>query len=353
MAAGLPIDTFLERIDKPPLRVAGTAIFITPRLDEVPGALLHNMKHNKVLHERVIFLRVDVQDVPFVPYEKRLTVNKLGKGFYTVEVHYGFFQTPRRAPGAGRRAGLRAFDRCRHDDVLHPPRDAGARARIRDGQMADQDVHQALRFGVAKRRSSTACRRAAWWSSARRPRSRSHRVDERLQIRGFRQHGMHRMIGTRARLTDEAAERPARADAGGTFEREAFGRHVVRAGRQHQETAGRHERRGEPRELAIGARARLDVLARRRKRRRIGDDDIETLTRFREPFELHEDVRLPERAELIDAVRSRGRTRKIERRRRRIDAGDVRAHLRRPRARQSRRCSNRHRARACRARGSR
>ena len=92
--SGLSIDTFLDSMEKPPLRVAGTAIFITPRLDEVPGALLHNMKHNKVLHERVIFLRVDVQDVPFVPYEKRLTVNKLGKGFYTVEVHYGFFQSP-------------------------------------------------------------------------------------------------------------------------------------------------------------------------------------------------------------------------------------------------------------------
>jgi KUP system potassium uptake protein len=64
-----------------PFRVAGTAIFITPRLDEVPGSLLHNLKHNKVLHERVIFLRVDVQDVPFVPPEKRITVNKLGKGF--------------------------------------------------------------------------------------------------------------------------------------------------------------------------------------------------------------------------------------------------------------------------------
>jgi KUP system potassium uptake protein len=59
----------------------------------VPGTLLHNLKHNQVLHERVIFLRVDVQDIPFVPPEKRLTVNKLGKGFYTVEIHFGFFQT--------------------------------------------------------------------------------------------------------------------------------------------------------------------------------------------------------------------------------------------------------------------
>jgi KUP system potassium uptake protein len=90
---GLSIETFLQRVEKP-MRVAGTAIFITPRLDEVPGALLHNLKHNQVLHERVIFLRVDVQDIPFVPPDKRLTVEKLGKGFHTVEVHYGFFQTP-------------------------------------------------------------------------------------------------------------------------------------------------------------------------------------------------------------------------------------------------------------------
>jgi KUP system potassium uptake protein len=55
---------------------------------------LHNLKHNQVLHERVILLRVDVRDVPFVPPEKRLTVNKLGKGFYAIEVHYGFFETP-------------------------------------------------------------------------------------------------------------------------------------------------------------------------------------------------------------------------------------------------------------------
>ena len=91
---GISTDRFLERADKTPIRVAGTAIFVTPRIDEVPGSLLHNLKHNQVLHERVIFLRVDVQDVPFVPPEKRLTVKKLGKGFYTVEVHYGFFQTP-------------------------------------------------------------------------------------------------------------------------------------------------------------------------------------------------------------------------------------------------------------------
>ncbi len=92
--SGISTELFLQRADRTPVRVAGTAVFITPRLDEVPGALLHNLKHNQVLHERVIFLRVDVQDVPFISQEKRLTVNKLGKGFYTVEIHFGFFQTP-------------------------------------------------------------------------------------------------------------------------------------------------------------------------------------------------------------------------------------------------------------------
>jgi KUP system potassium uptake protein len=89
----ISVERFLERVDRTAIRVAGTAVFITPRLEEVPGSLLHNLKHNQVLHERVILLRVDVRDVPFVPPEGRLTVNKLGKGFYTVEVHYGFFET--------------------------------------------------------------------------------------------------------------------------------------------------------------------------------------------------------------------------------------------------------------------
>ena len=92
---GLSMDLFLERAEKKtPLRVAGTAIFFTPRLDEVPGALLHNLKHNQVLHERVILLQVTVEDTPFAAPERRLTVHKLGKGFFTMEVHFGFFEDP-------------------------------------------------------------------------------------------------------------------------------------------------------------------------------------------------------------------------------------------------------------------
>ena len=90
----LPIDLFMERADKTPLRVAGTAVFMAARSDVVPGALLHNLKHNKVLHERVIICNVVVEDTPIVPDNKRLEVEKLGKGFFRIRIHHGFFETP-------------------------------------------------------------------------------------------------------------------------------------------------------------------------------------------------------------------------------------------------------------------
>ena len=90
----LPLPLFLERADKTPLRVAGTAVFLTARSDAIPGALLHNLKHNKVLHERVILANVTVDDMPFVPPQKRIVVEKLGKGFFAVRIHHGFFESP-------------------------------------------------------------------------------------------------------------------------------------------------------------------------------------------------------------------------------------------------------------------
>jgi KUP system potassium uptake protein len=90
----LPLDLFLERADKTPMRVAGTAVFLNARTDVVPASLLHNLKHNRVLHERVILAHVAVDDTPFVSPEKRIEVRKLGKGFFSVKVHHGFFETP-------------------------------------------------------------------------------------------------------------------------------------------------------------------------------------------------------------------------------------------------------------------
>jgi KUP system potassium uptake protein len=90
----LPLNLFLERADKNTTRVAGLGVFLASRTDVVPGALLHNLKHNKVLHERVVIANVVVEDTPLVRPEHRIEVEKLGKGFYTVRVHHGFFETP-------------------------------------------------------------------------------------------------------------------------------------------------------------------------------------------------------------------------------------------------------------------
>jgi len=90
----MPMDLFLERADKTPMRVAGTAVFLHARTDTVPASLLHNLKHNKVLHERVVLCNVVVDDTPFVRADKRIEVTKLGKGFYSVKVHHGFFESP-------------------------------------------------------------------------------------------------------------------------------------------------------------------------------------------------------------------------------------------------------------------
>jgi KUP system potassium uptake protein len=90
----MPLSLLVERADKTPVRVAGTAVFLSARADACPSALLHNLKHNKVLHERVLITQVIVDDTPFVAPDKRLQVEKLGKGFYTVQIHHGFFESP-------------------------------------------------------------------------------------------------------------------------------------------------------------------------------------------------------------------------------------------------------------------
>lgn len=88
---GIPLEPFLQSLAiSPPPRVPGTAIFMTGSIENVPQALLHNLKHNKVLHENVVFLKVSVRDVPFVAEEERLHYQNLGDGFHLVEAHYGF-----------------------------------------------------------------------------------------------------------------------------------------------------------------------------------------------------------------------------------------------------------------------
>jgi len=92
---GIPLKPFLEGLAAhAPQKVQGTAIFLTAQADSVPHALLHNLKHNKVLHERTVFLTIVTHDVPFVPIEDRVQVERLVEGFYKVEAWYGFKEQP-------------------------------------------------------------------------------------------------------------------------------------------------------------------------------------------------------------------------------------------------------------------
>jgi KUP system potassium uptake protein len=91
----MPLDAFLKSLDYGgPQRVAGTGIFLTPQPDSVPRAMLHNLLHNKVLHERVILLNVNMQDIPHVDDADRLSVEPLPQGFYRVILNYGFKDSP-------------------------------------------------------------------------------------------------------------------------------------------------------------------------------------------------------------------------------------------------------------------
>jgi KUP system potassium uptake protein len=91
----LPLASFLARLPQSrTIRVPGMAVFLTGNPDYVPGALLHNLKHNKVLHERVLFVTVTNEDVPTVPAVERSVVEQLAQGIHRVVIHYGFMESP-------------------------------------------------------------------------------------------------------------------------------------------------------------------------------------------------------------------------------------------------------------------
>ena len=91
----LPLTSFLARLPQSrTVRVPGMAIFMTGNPDYVPNALLHNLKHNKVLHEKVLFVTVTNDDVPEVPAAERTMVAELAPGIHRVTVRYGFMESP-------------------------------------------------------------------------------------------------------------------------------------------------------------------------------------------------------------------------------------------------------------------
>ena len=92
--AAMPIKVFISSAATSATRVPGTAVFMTSTADGVPHALLHNLKHNKVLHERIVLLTVKIADVPFVRQVERVKLDHLGHGFHRLVLRYGFMEEP-------------------------------------------------------------------------------------------------------------------------------------------------------------------------------------------------------------------------------------------------------------------
>jgi KUP system potassium uptake protein len=93
--ASVPLRQFLDSVFRePPERVPGTAVFLTATPDATPHALLHSLKHYRVLHERVVFLTVEFRDVPWVAFQERVRCDSLGRDCWRVRVRYGFMNPP-------------------------------------------------------------------------------------------------------------------------------------------------------------------------------------------------------------------------------------------------------------------
>jgi KUP system potassium uptake protein len=91
----LPMDLFLQDVARRrPHRVPGTAVFLTSDATGAPPVLLHHLKHNKVLHEKVMLMSVVTEEIPMVDEEERVECRELGEGLYQVIAHYGFMESP-------------------------------------------------------------------------------------------------------------------------------------------------------------------------------------------------------------------------------------------------------------------
>jgi KUP system potassium uptake protein len=95
MSETVPLARFLATCEKASeARVSGTAVFLTTQTENVPATLLHNLKHNRVLHQTVLLVRVLTENIPQVAGPDRIKARELGSGFWQIEAHFGFAQTP-------------------------------------------------------------------------------------------------------------------------------------------------------------------------------------------------------------------------------------------------------------------
>ena len=94
-ATAVPVTSLLKNLEVfSPIRVPGTAVFMNGNPEGTPPAVLHNIKHNKIIHEKLFILSVITEEAPYVPVEERVTVVRLGEGIYRLDVHYGFMEDP-------------------------------------------------------------------------------------------------------------------------------------------------------------------------------------------------------------------------------------------------------------------
>ena len=112
-SGSIPIDMFLEDVKmNPPIRVRGTAVFLYGNSAGTPQALLHNLKHNKIIHQRTVLLHIATEDAAHVPSSQRLEVTPLTEGFYQVTAHYGFMEEPN---------VQHILERCAEKDLIFKP----------------------------------------------------------------------------------------------------------------------------------------------------------------------------------------------------------------------------------------
>ncbi|MCR4331332.1 MAG: potassium transporter Kup, partial [Sulfuricaulis sp.] len=111
--SSVPLQSFLDSLMRsPPLRIPGTAVFLTSTPGAVPHALLHNLVHNKVLHERVVFLTVVIRDVPWVPPKERVSIEDLRNNCFQLTVYFGFKDRP---------DVMQALEQCREHELEFRP----------------------------------------------------------------------------------------------------------------------------------------------------------------------------------------------------------------------------------------
>ncbi|MFI4938915.1 MAG: potassium transporter Kup [Burkholderiales bacterium] len=112
--SGYPIEALISSLAlSPPHRVTGTAVFMTPPGTSAPVALLHHLKHNQVLHERVVLITIIIDEKPRVPDNERMTVECLPIGFFKIVAHYGYMEqafVPALLESASAQAGHELYD---------------------------------------------------------------------------------------------------------------------------------------------------------------------------------------------------------------------------------------------------